>query len=195
MAFGRSARTGAGGGVGIQAVRKSDARVAAGIVAVAGAALLALAARLAAADAPKVAGVAGLAGAALLALGLLTRKGAPVTAGLALVGAGYGLSLVGKGLDPWACLFAGGLVAVAELAYWALEPGAAVRIGRAATARRAVLSGSIALAAVLIGALLLAVVSAPVRGGAALGVLGVTAIAAILAVAVGLMRSLRDSNR
>jgi hypothetical protein len=157
--------------------------------------LLALAARLVAADAPKVAGVAGLAGAVVLALGLLIRRGALVTVGLALVGAGYGLSLVGKGLDPAASLFAGGLVAVAELAYWALEPGAAVRIGRRATARRVVLSGSIASATVLIGALLLAVVSAPVRGGAELGALGVTAIAAILAVAVGLMRSLHDGNR
>lgn len=118
-----------------------------------------------------------------------------MTAGLAFVGAGYGLSLVGKGLDPAASLVAGGLVAVAELAYWALEPGAAVRIGRAATAHRALLSATIALAAVLIGALLLSVVSAPVRGGAALGVLGVAAIAAILAVAVGLMRSLHDGNR
>lgn len=118
-----------------------------------------------------------------------------MTAGLALAGTAYGLSLVGKGLDPAASLFAGGLVAVAELAYWALEPGAAVSIGRAATARRALLSGSIGLAAVLTGALLLSVVSAPVRGGAALGVLGVAAIAAILFVAVGLMRSLHDGNR
>jgi hypothetical protein len=157
--------------------------------------LLALAARLSAADAPKVAGVAGLAGVALLGAGLVIRKGALVTAGLALVAAGYGLSLVGKGLDPAASLFAGGLVAVAELAYWALEPGAAVRIGRRATVRRVLLSGSIALAAVLIGALLLAVVSTPVRGGTATGVFGVTALAAILVVAVGLMRSLRDGNR
>jgi hypothetical protein len=162
---------------------------------VAGAALLALAARLAAADAPKAAGVAGLAGAAVLAAGLVVRRGALVTAGLALVGTAYGLSLVGKGLDPAASLFAGGLVAVAELAFWSLEPGAPVRIGRAATARRALLSAAIALAAVFVAALLLSVVSAPVRGGAALGVLGVTAIAAILAVAVGLMRSLHDRNR
>ncbi len=136
-----------------------------------------------------------MAGAALLAAGLVVRRGALVTAGLALAGTAYGLSLVGKGLDPAASLFAGGLVAVAELAYWALEPGAAVSIGRAATARRALLSGSIGLAAVLTGALLLSVVSAPVRGGAALGVLGVAAIAAILFVAVGLMRSLHDGNR
>jgi hypothetical protein len=157
--------------------------------------LLALAARLSAADAPKVAGVVGLAGAAVLAVGLMVRRGTLVTAGLALVGTAYGVTLVGKGLDPAASLFAGGLVVVAELAYWALEPGAAVRIGRRATGRRVLLSGSIALAAVLIGALLLAVVSAPVRGGAALGVLGVTAIAVILAILVGLMRSVLDGNR
>ena len=50
-----------------------------------------------------------------------------------LLGVGYGVALIGKGLDPAAGLFAGGLAAVAELAFWALEPGAAVRIGRAAT--------------------------------------------------------------
>ena len=156
--------------------------------------MLALAARLMAADAPKAAGIAGLAGTVVLALGLLVRRGALVTVGLALVGTGYGLSLVGKGLDPAACLFASGIVAVAELAYWALEPGAAVRIGREATARRTALVGSIALGTLLIAALLLAVVSAPVRGGAALGILGVAAIAAILTLAVGLMRSLHDGN-
>lgn len=160
-----------------------------------GAALLALAARLSAADAPEVAGVAGLAGAALLAVGLVVRRGALATAGLALVGTGYGISLVGKGLDPAASLFAGGLVAVAELAYWALEPGAAVKVRRAATGRRALLSGSIALAAVLIGALLLGVAATPVEGGAALGALGVAAVAAVFAVAVGLTRSLHGGNR
>ena len=139
--------------------------------------------------------MAGLAGASLLAAGLVIRQGALVTVGLALAGTGYGLSLAGKGLDPAACLFAGGLLFVAELAYWALEPGAAVRIGREMTARRVLLSGTLALAAVLGGAVLLGVVFTPVHGGAALGAVGVAAIAGILAVVVGLMRSLHDGNR
>jgi hypothetical protein len=119
------------------------------------------------------------------------RRGALATAGLAMLGAGYGLALVGKGLDPAAGLFAGGLAATAELAFWALEPGAAVRIARAATGRRALVVTTVALGAAVGGSLLLAAVSDPVRGGSALGIAGVVAVLAIFAVAVLLARSLR----
>ena len=50
-----------------------------------------------------------------------------------MLGVGYGAALIGKGLDPAAGLFPAGLVAAAELAFWAIEPGAAVPLGRAAT--------------------------------------------------------------
>jgi hypothetical protein len=165
------------------------------LAAAAGAGLLALAASLSAADAPGLAAVAGVGGAALVGAGLLVRRGFPVTLGIALLGTAYGLSLIGKGLDPAASLFAGGLVAVSELAYWALEPGAAVRIGRGATVRRAALSGSIALGTVLLGALVLVAAARPVEGGASLEIAGVAAIAVILAIAVGLMRALRSGVR
>jgi len=158
---------------------------------VAGAALLALASRLSAADAPELAGVVSVAGVPALLAGLVLRRGALVTVGLALSGAGYAVSLIGKGLDPAASLFAAGLLAIAELAYWALEPGAAVRIGRGATARRALFSAMLALGAVLLGALLLGVASTPAGGGAAIGIAGVAAVAAILAVVIGLMHVLR----
>ena len=97
----------------------------------------------------------------------------------------------GQGLDPAAVLFAGGL-AIAELAFWALEPGAAVRIGRAATGRRALTVAAVVFGAVVSGALLLLAVSDPLRGGAALGIAGVLALLTIVAVAVVLARSLRD---
>ena len=122
-----------------------------------------------------------MAGLALLAGGLVIRRGAVTTAGLAMLGVGYGVGLVGKGLDPAAGLFAGGLVAAAELAFWALEPGAAVRVARAATARRALVVTAVVLGAALSGSLLLVVVSDPVRGGASLGIAGVLAVAAIFA--------------
>ena len=157
----------------------------------AGAALLALAARLTAGDAPELTGVSSIAGAAALLAGLVLRRGALVTAGLALVGAGYAVSLIGKGIDPAASLVAGGLLAVAELAYWALEPGAAVRLGRRATARRVLFSATLALGAVLVGALLLGIASSPVGGGAAIGISGVAALAAILAALIGLVHALR----
>ena len=147
---------------------------------------------LSAADRPGPAALAVLAGIVLLAGGLLIRRGTVATAGLALLGAGYGIALVGKGLDPAAGLFAGGLVATAELAYWALEPGAAVRIARAATARRALVVTAVAFGAALSGSLLLVLVSHPVRGGASLGIAGVLAVTAIFVVAVFLARSLRN---
>jgi hypothetical protein len=128
----------------------------------------------------------------LLAGALVLRRGPLATAGLALLGVGYGIALAGKGLDPAVGLFAGGLVATAELAFWALEPGAAVRIGRAATGRRALTVVAVVFGAVLSGSLLLVIVSDPFRGGAALGVAGVLALLGIVAVAVALARSLRD---
>jgi hypothetical protein len=156
------------------------------------AALFALVARLSAGDLPGFTGVAVLAGLAILAAGLVLRRGTLATIGLALLGAGYGLSLAGTGLDPAAGFFAGGLVATAELAFWALEPGAAVRLGRAATGRRVLAVAAVVLGAVVSGSLLLVVVSEPLRGGAALGVAGVVALLAIVAVAVILARSLRS---
>ncbi|MET0937976.1 MAG: hypothetical protein ABWY51_01980 [Gaiellaceae bacterium] len=155
------------------------------------AALFGLAAWVSAADYPEPAGLAVLVGIALLAGGLVIRRGAVVTVGLAMLGVGYGVALVGKGLDPAAGLFAGGLAATAELAFWALEPGAEVRIARAATGRRALVVTTVALGATLFGSLLLAVVSDPVRGGTPLGIAGVLAVLAIFAVAVVLARSLR----
>ena len=156
------------------------------------AALFALAVRLSASDYPGPAAVAVLAGVVLLAGGLVLRRGAVATVGLALLGVGYALALIGKGgLDPAAGLFAGGLVAVAELAYWALEPGAAVRLGRAATGWRLLVVGSVVLGSTLAGTLLLAVVSDPVRGGAGLGIAGIAALGTIFVVAAVLARSLR----
>ena len=151
-----------------------------------------LAAWLSAADYPGSAGLAVLAGIALLAGGLVIRRGPVVTLGLAMLGAGYGVALVGKGLDPAAGLFAGGLALTAELAFWALEPGAAVRVARAATGRRALVVTTVALGAAFIGSLLLALVADPVGGGVSLGIAGVLAILAIFAVAVVLARSLRS---
>ena len=155
------------------------------------AALFALAVRLSAADYPGLAAVASLAGVALLAGGLVLRRGPVATVGLMLLGAGYALGLVGKGLDPAAGLFAGGLVAVAELAYWALEPGAAVRLGRAATGRRLLVVGSVVLGSTLASTLLLVAVSDPVGGGAGLGIAGIAALGTIAVVAAVLARSLR----
>src|SRR5688572_22739926 len=195
MAPRRPAGARAGGGVGIQALRQGDARVAAGIASIACAALFALAVRLSAGDHPDPAALLALAGLGLLVGGLGLRRGAVATVGLALLGAGYGVSLIGKGLDPAAGLFAAGLVAVAELAFWALEPGAAVPLRRAATGVRGLVVGSVVFGAAFAGTVLLLLVSDPVRGEAGLGIAGVASVIAIFVVVAILARSLRDGLR
>ena len=156
-----------------------------------GALLLALAVRVTAEDVPRLAGYVALAGAGCLLVGLLIRRGPPATLGLTLVGAGYGISLAGKALDPGAPLVAGGLLLVAELAYWALEPGASVRIGRRATMRRVLFSVGLAIGAVLLGSLLLGVAASPEGGGASIGIAGAVAIAAILGIVFWFVHTLR----
>jgi hypothetical protein len=151
--------------------------------------------RLSAGDLPGSAGLAAVAGLAILAGGLAVRRGQLVTAGLALLGAGYGLSLAGQELDSAAGLFAAGLVLTAELAYWALEPGAAVRLGRAATGRRALVVAAVVLASAVGGTVLLMVVADPVGGGVAIGITGIAAVGAIIFVAGLLARSLRSDDR
>jgi hypothetical protein len=159
------------------------------------AAALALGAYLGAGDDPTEAGLIALAGAAVLAAGLVLRRGLLVTAGIALVGAGYGVALVGEGLDGAASLFAGGLVLTGELAFWAIEPGAAVKVGREATARRAAFAGVVALAGGVLGALLLAAGSSPLEGDSAFGLLGAASVLVVAATAVWLIHSLQNDVR
>jgi hypothetical protein len=153
---------------------------------------LVLGSYLGAADEPGAAGLLGAAGAAVLAIGLVLRRGLLVTAGIALVGAGYGVSLIGAGLDGAAGLVAGGLVLAAELAYWAIEPGAAVRLGREATGRRGAFAGALALAGGILGALLVAAGSTPLDGGSGLGLAGVAAVVLVAGVSVWLIHALRN---
>lgn len=112
-----------------------------------------------------------------------------------MLGTAYGLAVSGRELDAAAGLFAGGLVLAAELAFWALEPGAAVPLGRAATARRALVVAVVVLAATIGGTVLVLLVEDPVRGGAALGVAGIAGLGAILVLAAVLARSLRGDDR
>jgi hypothetical protein len=156
------------------------------------AAALALADYLAAAEQGAVAGIAAAAGASVLAAAVVLRRGTLVTVGLALVGTGYGVSLVGGGLDGAASLVAGGLILVGELAYWAIEPGAAIKIGQGATLRRGGFIVTLALGSAVLGALLLAAGSTPLEGGATLGLLGVGAVIVVAAAAVWLIHALRD---
>ncbi len=135
-----------------------------------------------------------LAGSAAVAAGLVLRRGSLATAGIALVGAAYALSLVGRDLDPAAGLVGGALFFTAELVYWALEPGAAVPLRRGATARRALWSLVFAVCAAALGTLLLGITSSPTADGTVLGVAGLLALALVVVVVSWLVHSLRPRD-
>jgi hypothetical protein len=175
-------------------------------LAIAGAALLGLAATVAATDPTSVAANVGprgwqiaaglaLAGTALLALGLALASSYPILPALALLGAAWLVALPTGG--PWrpATAFAGGwLLAVAELAYWSLDLEIATVTDSEVFRRRALTIGTLAA-----GASLLALVPelgfspVPVAGLELTG-FGLLAAAALLAVAALLAWNLRSSR-
>jgi hypothetical protein len=100
----------------------------------------------------------------------------------------YAWTLGGGSVDQWATVYAGGLLAVAELAYWSVElRGRAQDAGRL-TERRAGLIATLALVAVVAGGLVLAATSLRIGSGIATDLVGVAAAVAALAVVAALAR-------
>ena len=105
---------------------------------------------------------------------------------LGLLGAEYAalFALRGDAVDSRAPLYGACFLAVAELAYGALE----LRAGApepGLTARRIVILAGLALGSVVVGTIVLAAASAPLDGGVGLEAVGVFAAVALL---VGLGR-------
>jgi hypothetical protein len=123
----------------------------------------------------------GLLGAGLLAAGFVFRIPEFVPWALAPVLGEYATFLLLEGEDRFAPAFAAGLVLLAELAYWALEPR---HVGRARSiaVRRAVTLLGLAGGSGIVAALLLGASELAPGGGLALAALG--AAAAVLSVAV-----------
>lgn len=124
---------------------------------------------------------------ALLALALLFRWPAGLPWPLAFLGAEYAVSimLAGEGFDGRAPLYGGGLLAVAELSYWATDRGWAVS---GDTARRLVGIALLSVGAVGASSAVLAVAAVNLTGGVVLEALGVAAAVAALAVVAVLAR-------
>jgi hypothetical protein len=119
-----------------------------------------------------------------VALGL--RLAVLVAPALGLLGAEYAalFALRGDAVDSRAPVYAACFLAVAELAYGALE----LRAGApepGLTSRRIVILAGLALASVVVGTIVLAAASAPLDGGVGLEAVGVVAAVALL---VGLGR-------
>jgi hypothetical protein len=91
-------------------------------------------------------------------------------------------------LEPAAPLVAGGLLLVAELAYWSLELRGPGREERTVLLRRLVALAVLSVLAVALGSFVVVVTAAPLGGGLAWDVVGVAAAAATLAVVAVLAR-------
>jgi hypothetical protein len=172
----------------VAAPRRSRAGVAAGGLALAGLVALAVYPIVAAgADAAIAAAPGGLA-VALLVVAFAFRAPAVVPWALVPLLVEYGVFLVVEGEDRAAPVVAAGLVLVAELAYWALEPRHVGR-GRALALRRAATLLLLAGGAAAVAAFMLGVSEVPLGGGLALEALGVGAAVAAVAVVAWLART------
>ena len=136
-----------------------------------------------------LAGVLGAAACVTLAVALGVRRAGPVPWALALLGAGYAVYLetshptLGVG-----SVFAGGFILAAELAFRALEP-VAIKDEPSLVIRRFARALGTAVAAGVLGGLLLEFSNVPVARGFQVEALGVLAAVATLAAVAWLAHS------
>ena len=107
---------------------------------------------------------------------------------LVALAAVYAWKLAGGALDQWAPVYAGGFVAVAELAYWSVELRGRAHDTARLIDRRAALIATISLVAVAAGGLVLAATAVGIGSGVATDLLGVGAAIGALAVVASLAR-------
>jgi hypothetical protein len=107
---------------------------------------------------------------------------------LVLLAGLYAWKLGGGSVDAWAPVYAGGLLAVAELAYWSLQLRGRAHDAERLTERRVALIASLAFAAVAAGGFVLAATSVQIGSGVALDLVGVAAAVGALAVVAALAR-------
>ncbi len=100
----------------------------------------------------------------------------------------YTWKLGGGSVDQWAPVYAGGLLAVAELAYWSVELRGRAEDAESLTERRAALIATLGLIAVAAGGLVLAATSLSVGAGLATDLLGVAAAVVALVIVAALAR-------
>ena len=120
----------------------------------------------------------------MLAGGLVLRQAIAIPAAVCLLAAPYVASLGFEldGLDTRAPLIAAALFAVAELAYWSLELRVALADEPGTYVRRIALLAGLAVATIVVGTVVLAVVEGVTARGTALDLIG--AVAAVGAVAL-----------
>ena len=133
-------------------------------------------------------GVAGLFALLVLAVGLAGPLPSFLPWPLVVLAGLYAWRLGGGSVDQWAPVYAGGLLTVAELAYWSVELRGRAQDAEQLTERRAALIVTLALLAVGAGGLVLAATSLRIGSGVGTDLLGVAAAVAAVAVVAGLAR-------
>lgn len=143
-------------------------------------------------DQAALVGGLGLVAIAVLAASLAFGWSSGIAWTLALLAAEYAAALALRDsatVDAGAPLVGGGLLVVAELAYWSLErrgPGSEeLRL----VLRRLTVLGALALGSVLLGAFVVVVTATPFGGGLAWDLVGVLAAAGTLAIVYRLTRA------
>ena len=125
---------------------------------------------------------------AVLAAGLWRRRPVVVPWSLLALGAAAALSFAEEGDPAESPLFAAGLLAVGELAYWSLD----TRLSRPATpgiaARRIALLSGLVAGSIALGAILVSVARLEPGGGLALETAGVAAAVGLAAAVLALSR-------
>lgn len=135
-----------------------------------------------------LAGALALAALLLLAAALAWPLPSLLPWPLVLLGGLYAWKLGGGSVDAWAPVYAGGLLAVAEVAYWSVQLRGRAHDAERLTERRVALIAALAFAAVAAGGLVLAATSVQIGSGVALDLLGVAAAVGALAVVAALAR-------
>jgi len=133
-------------------------------------------------------GVIGVAAVVLLALAVAAGFPSLIPWPLVLLAAGYALKLGGGPVDPWAPVYAGALVGIAELAYWSLELRGRAEAAERLTERRAGLIVALAGGSVAAGGLVLTATSLRIGSGIAIDIIGVAAAVAAVGVLAAVAR-------
>jgi hypothetical protein len=188
MAGGGTPRSGTRGGDGIQAASQVRARLGAAVASILLAAAIGAGIALSAGE-HRLA-IVGIATGAVVVLAAALARPFPSLLPWPLVAlaAAYAWKLAGGPLDQWSPVYAGGFVAVAELAYWSVELRGRAHDTARLIDRRAALIAAISLVGVAAGGLVLAATAVGIGSGVATDVLGVAAAIGALAVVASLAR-------
>jgi hypothetical protein len=145
-------------------------------------------ATLGAGDALALVAALSVVGTLALAAGLWRQRSVAVPWTLLALGAAVALSFAEEGNPDRAPIYAGGLLAVGELAYWSLQ----TRLSRPAVpgiaARRIALLAGLVAGSIALGAALVSVARVEPGGGLLLELAGVAAVVAAAALVLALSR-------